>query len=57
MTLIFSQVQLLVEAGADIFIDDKTQDAWGSKAIDDARTMGHPHVVEFLKPLMDKVRL
>lgn len=48
---------MLVEAGADIFIDDKTQDAWGSKAIDDARTMGHPHVVEFLKPLMDKVRL
>jgi hypothetical protein len=49
-------VQLLVEAGADIFVDDKTQDAWGSKAIDDARTMGHPNVVEFLQPLMAKVR-
>ena len=44
-----------MDYGADIFIDDKTMDEWGSKAIHDAKTMGQPHVVAFLKPLMARV--
>ena len=51
----FLKVELLVEYGADMFIDDKTMDEWGSKAIHDAKTMGMTHVVAFLEPIMARV--
>ena len=54
--LAFLKVELLVEAGADVFVDDKTQDIWGSKAIDDAKTFNHSHVVAYLEPLIAMVR-
>ena len=40
-----------------LYNENPRQDAWGTKAIDDARTFKHAHVVAYLEPLIAMVGL
>ncbi|GAX80356.1 hypothetical protein CEUSTIGMA_g7795.t1 [Chlamydomonas eustigma] len=47
-------VELLVDFGANVLIEDRCNDAWGSMPIHNAKRMNAHEVVAYLEPLVEK---